>query len=148
MSGYTERDWSARRRKAGGRRFRANAVWILSSILVAAVAALLVVGQKVRFNGVRMATDAARNRNEVLRSDWNSHQVRHQRQATRAELLPVAVAMGFTEPTAESVRLVSFGAADDPSEPGLMDRIVGPAMAGEPAASRPDPRSAGGSAGR
>jgi hypothetical protein len=150
MSRYEGRDWSARRRRNEGQTFRANAAWILMSILVAATAALLVVGQKVRFNGVTLATDAARAMNDKLQSDWHAHQLRHQRQATRAQLLPLAASLGFTETTTEAFRLVAFDAGADPAEPGLIDRIVAPALAGEanPASSRRDRRSTGATSGR
>lgn len=149
MSRYEGQDWSARRRRAGARSYRGNAAWILSSILVAAAAALLVVGQKVRFDGVARATEVARVQHEKLQSDWHVNQLRHQRQATRAELLPLAAAMGLTETTPDAVRLVAFDAGDD-AAPGLMDRIVQPAMAGESdaASRRAGRRSAGGTSGR
>ena len=124
-------EWRRPRRGSGRHSVRGNWVWGVSALIVVATAAMGVVWQKVRFEGIALQHKDLADENARLRSALESETFDFTRRATRATLVPRAEKLGLVDVGTDGILLVTFnGDEAAPSNP-LLDGLVAPAMAAD-----------------
>lgn len=130
------------RRVRSGRRTWVRMVWPVTLVFFLTGVALSMVWQNVQYTRASLRLESARRRHEALLSDLNAEHMKVSREITLSQLAPKAKEkLGLVDSSTEDMRLVAFAPEVDrslPPEPGLLDRIVPPALAREESNSRED----------
>jgi hypothetical protein len=121
-------EWRRNRRGMGGRSVRGNWAWGMTALAILATAAMAVVWQKVRFEGVALRHTDLAEAHERLTGDLEAERFEFQRRATRATLVPKAARLGLVDVGTDAILLVSFPDAPAPTNP-ILDGFVGEALA-------------------
>lgn len=122
-------EWRRGYRRGGGRSFRSRWVWGVTTLVVLTSASMGVVWQKVRYEGEAMKHEDLKQAHDQLRSNIEAETFEFTKRATRANLLPRALDLGFVDIPTEGIILVSFNDLQGHPDNPLLGGLVGEAMA-------------------